>query len=164
MSTRNDPLARAKADEVTWSGRARGAIPGLANYRLDAAYQLFFSTNLVWGSTATRTSKVGPLPFNFKIADVFTILKTAPVSTGAKKFRIGTTTDDDLFFVTGNFKFASGDSVTTDGGMVRRGSATNLIVTAGSVGQIVQFKLPPTAAVVSNAGSVYGVLVLVPGS
>lgn len=160
--TKTNPLSRAKTDEVSQSGRLRGAVPGMAPYAADAFPLFLFSTNMAWGSLATKTSVQRPIPFNYTIADLFTVLKTAPVSTGNKKFRVGTTTDDDLFFVTGNFKFVSGDSVTTDGGMVRRGSATNLVVTSGSVGTIPQFKLPPTAAVVSNGGSVYGVLVIVP--
>lgn len=162
MSTKYDPLARAKLDEVVFSGRVRGAMPGLANLRADAAPQYFFTTEMVWNSTATRTSKIGPIPFNFQIADIFTVLKTAPVSTGSKKFVIGTTTDDDLFFVTGNFKFTSGDSITTDGGVVRRTTATNVATLEGSAGQQLQVKLKPTSAVTTTDGSVYGVLVLVP--
>lgn len=162
MSTKYDPLARAKLDEVAFSGRVSGAMPGLRNLRADAAPQYFFTTNLVWGSTATRTSKIGPIPFNFQIADIFTVLKTAPVSTGNKRFVVGTTTDDDLFFVTGNFKFSSGDSTTADGGSVRRTTATNTQTLTGNAGQILQVKLRPTAAAISNAGSVYGVLVVVP--
>lgn len=160
MSSKKPPLGRAKADEVNWNGRAAGALPGLRAYTMDANVQLYFSTAMSWGSLATKTTKIGPLPFDFNIVDIFTVLKTAPVSTGNKKFRIGTTTDDDLFFSTMAFKFTSGDSTTS--GVVRRTTASNFILATGRAGQIVQFKLPPTAAVVSNGGSVFGVLAIVP--
>lgn len=167
MSTRNNPLPRARADEVQQSGRAKGGYPGLGNMALDAMAQVFYTTLLSWNSTATRSTTFAPIPHNFEIADIFTILKTAPVCTAANKIRIGTATDDDLFFVTGNLDaFTSGSSVANGVGnaVVRRTTATNALglATRGLAGMRLKVTLPPTAAVTTVDGDVFGVLVVVP--
>lgn len=147
----------ALSDQLQHSGREVNNFPGMRGLTLDQHARILTSTNMTWGSTATKTSRAF-VPYNYTIKDIFRHMTTAPVSTGSKKFRVGTTTDDDLHFVTGNFKFASGDTT----GFSRMTTATNFILATGNAGMVLQFKLPPTAAVVSNGGSMYFGVVLVP--
>lgn len=167
MSTRNNPLPRTKADEVQYAGRVKGAFPGLGNMAADAVPQVFYTTLLQWNSTATRSTTFPPVPHNFEIADIFTILKVAPVCTAANKIRIGTATDDDLFFVTGNLDaFTSGSSIANGVGnaVQRRTTATNALglATRGLAGMRPKITLPPTGAVTTVDGDLFGVLVVVP--
>lgn len=162
---RSTPGGQVRSVEVTRSGREKAAFPGLGNYQGDAIPQVFYTTLLSWGSLATRSTTFPAMPYNFSIVDIFTVLKTAPVDTTANKIRVGTATDDDLFFVTGNLVAFSSSSVVTKGSaQTRWTAATNarLLATGGLSGMQLKFTLPPQAAVTTTDGEVFGVLVVVP--
>lgn len=162
---RSPSIPRAQAHEVQNSGRVKGAFPGLGNFQADALPQVFYTTMLVWGSLATRSTTFPAIPYNFAIADFFTVLKTAPVDSGTNRIRLGTATDDDLFFVTGNLvAYASGSSVAKGNAQTRWTSATNALkfATGGLSGMQLKMTLPPVAAATTTDGEVFGVLVVVP--
>lgn len=162
---RSLPGAKARSVEVMRSGREKAAFPGLGNLGMDAIPQVFYTTLLSWGSLATRSTTFPAVPYNFTIVDIFTVLKTAPVDTGTNRIRVGTATDDDLFFVTGNLvAFTSSSVVTKGSSQTRHTSATNALglATRGLSGMQLKFTLPPVAAVTTTDGEVFGVLVVVP--
>ena len=163
--TRSTPGGQARSVEVTRSGREKAAFPGLGNYALDAIPHVFYTTLLSWGSLATRSTTFPAMPYNFSIVDIFTVLKTAPVDTGSNKIHVGTATDADLFFVTGNLVAFSSTSVVTKGSAETRWTgATNVrvLATGGKSGMQLKFTLPPVAAVTTTDGEVFGVLVVIP--
>lgn len=168
MSSKEFPLPRAKNTEVTRGGRDKAAMPGLGNMTLDATPWFLTTTEMAWHSTATRTWTSAPIPFNFEIADIFTGLRIAPVDSVANRFQVGTATDPDLFFVTGNLVPFASTSPTISGptGIIRRTSATNAVnLNGGTAGMRLRVTLPPTTgAATTTDGAVYGILVIVPRS
>lgn len=166
-NVKKDSAVGLRQDQVIQSGLQVQAFPGLAGLRVDQYPHLIMSTELVWGSLATRSSR-RVVPFNFRIVEMMSILRTAPVGSNAKRlFQIGTSTSAGLFFST-KASFNSSSAL----GRKRLMTATDVSTaysanastcsSAGTAGMLFQFTLKPTATVLSTAGSIIGIAVVVP--
>jgi hypothetical protein len=171
-NTRKDTGGAARQDQVELSGLLVASFPGLKGLRADTFPLIITSTELIWSSTATKTSRK-VVPFNYKVVGLMTQLNTAPIgSAGKRKFVVGTATDDDCIFTTGAFFFNSSSSGGVGVAAARKdlftatdvGSSlqTAFCSSSGTCGQMIQFKTKPTATALSTVGSIFGIAIVIP--
>lgn len=156
----------SKANQVEINGLLKYWIPGLTGYRMDNLPFLIMTSEMDWHSTATRTSRK-PVPFNYRLVDIWTRLITAPVGNSGI-FRAGTATDGDLFFTTTpKIAFNSNSAVTTAAGLVRRTNATGgnfaTAAASGLAGQLLQMQTRRVGTgAFSTKGAVVGIFAVIP--